>query len=106
MNNVMQQQIYQGQPSHHIITDSPGTAFARAREPSFSSGISLIQLKRKKIKELLLAGGGPLNRGTNNTSNINALEREELQQQKRTLKLQMNIMKDENMRMKTKMSFI
>lgn len=37
---------------------------------------------------------------------INALEKEELQQQKRTLKLQMNVIRDENMRLKTRMAFM
>jgi hypothetical protein len=37
---------------------------------------------------------------------MNALEKEDLMQQKRSLKLQMNVTKDENTRLKTKMAFL
>ena len=56
-----------------------------------------------------MAGGsvnGSNSRGVGGTVNINAIEREELQQQKQTLKLQMNVMRDENMRLKTRMAFL
>lgn len=49
---------------------------------------------------------GHSNTRVGNPVNLNAVEKEELQQQKRTLKLQMNVMKDENIRMKTKMAFM
>jgi hypothetical protein len=85
----------------------------KARDPSFSNATvnSVLHLKRKKIKELILASGG--SNGGAMASRVNnyalsgaALEKEDLQMQKRTLKLQNNVIKDENLRLKTKMAFM
>ena len=81
------------------------------RDPSFNgipnncvSTGSVLQVKKKKIKDLLLLGAM---KSTNNfSSKINDLEKEDLQMERRTLKLQMNVMKDENIRMKTRMAFL
>jgi hypothetical protein len=72
-----------------------------------NNGSTLMQLKRKRIKELLLAGG-IMTGGQVKPHHINfsAIEKEELIQQKRTLKMQINVMRDENTRLKTKMAFI
>lgn len=50
--------------------------------------------------------GGPNAGAVNRTNNyaINAIEKEDLQMEKRTLKLQNNVIKDENTRLKTKLS--
>lgn len=65
-----------------------------------NSNSSIMNLKRKKIKELLFGSGVRVGGGQPNSMNI--VEKEELQNEKRTLKVQVNIMKDENMRLKTK----
>jgi hypothetical protein len=54
----------------------------------------------------LLAGGIMGNGQAKSHINMNALEKEDLMQQKRSLKLQMNVTKDENTRLKTKMAFL
>lgn len=45
------------------------------------------------------------NRGNNYTIGV-GIEKEDLQMQKRTLKLQNNVIKDENVRLKTKVAFL
>ena len=67
---------------------------------------SLMQIKRKRIKELLLAGGIMANGQAKQQININGIEKEDLMQQKRSLKLQVNVTKDENTRLKTKMAIL
>lgn len=100
---------------YNPLQESPGflAAGAKGRDPSFSninaaSGNSVLQMKRKKIKELIM-GGGPNGSAAANRANnyaLNAIEKEDLQMEKRTLKLQNNIIKDENTRLKTKLTIL
>ena len=85
-----------GNPISMIINDgtSPMKAIGGRREASSNS---IMNLKRKKIKELLFGAGS-----RTNYQGLNNVEKEELQHDKRTLKVQVNVMKDENLRLKTK----
>jgi len=74
--NNMGQQYYQETPGQLLGSKAP------PRDPSFSnanSGNSVLQLKRKKIKELIM-GSGATGAAANRANNyaLNAIEKEDL----------------------------
>ena len=61
-------------------------------------------MKRKKIKDIL--GLNSLKPLIPLHSHLMSTEKEELQNQTRAIKVQFNVLRDENMRLKTKLAFM
>ncbi|CDW86057.1 UNKNOWN [Stylonychia lemnae] len=106
-SQIQSDKDYQAQdgPFHGDVktlnTSSPLKNFVQREN---STGANVLQINRKKIRELLYGGSASRVNGYNNQQSMtNYLEKEQLQNERRNLKLQMNSMKDENLRLKTKL---
>ena len=80
--------------------------FKNLREGSIVGGNtqSIIQAKRKKFRELLY--GGSLTRTNTSANGGTYVEKETLQNEKRNLKIEMNCMREENLKLKTRVQMM